>query len=187
MTLKSSDSPLAGVVVVEPVVFHDERGFFMETYHRQKYRSLGIDVAFVQDNHSHSQQGVLRGLHYQLGHPQDKLVCALGGTIFDVAVDLRQGSPTFGRWHGTELSAANHRQLFIPKGFAHGFCVLSETADILYKCSDFYSPADEQGLLWSDPDLNIQWPLRDPILSAKDAAYPPLSQLPRERLPIYRG
>ncbi|MGB5987482.1 MAG: dTDP-4-dehydrorhamnose 3,5-epimerase [Desulfobacterales bacterium] len=185
--MKSFKTPLAGVRVVEPAVFNDDRGFFMETYHREKYEAVGIDVSFVQDNHSHSQQNVLRGLHYQLGHAQDKLVCALSGAIFDVAVDIRRGSPTFGQWYGTQLSAANHRQLFIPKGFAHGFCVLSETADILYKCSDFYSPEDEQGLLWSDPELKIQWPVKAPILSAKDAAYPPLARLPRERLPRYTG
>jgi len=185
--MKSFKTPLFGVHLVEPAVFPDERGFFLETYHRQKYRDQGIKVPFVQDNHSHSRQHVLRGLHYQLHHAQDKLVYALSGAIFDVAVDIRRGSPTFGRWFGAELSAENHRQLFVPQGFAHGFCVLSETADVLYKCSDFYSPEHEYGLLWSDPDLAIQWPVEDPVLSAKDAGYPSLGEIPEAQLPVYNG
>ena len=185
--MKSIETPLRGVRIIEPRVFPDDRGYFLEAYHQEKYQALGIGTSFVQDNHSHSRRNVLRGLHYQLGRAQDKLVSALSGAIFDVAVDIRRGSPTFGHWYGTELSAANHRQLFIPKGFAHGFCVVSESADILYKCSDFYSPQDEHGLLWSDPDLNIQWPVANPLLSSKDRAYPRLVSLPPDHLPVFSG
>jgi len=184
MTMKSFKTPLFGVHLVEPAVFPDERGFFLETYHRQKYRDQGIKVPFVQDNHSHSRQHVLRGLHYQLHHAQDKLVYALSGAIFDVAVDIRRGSPTFGRWFGAELSAENHRQLFVPQGFAHGFCVLSEIAYFLYKCSDFFAPDDEGGVLWSDPDIGIDWPIEDPIISEKDKQYPCLAEIGPDKLPV---
>jgi dTDP-4-dehydrorhamnose 3,5-epimerase len=160
---------LAGVVIIEPKVFDDERGFFMETFHRQKFAAAGIDVEFVQDNHSRSRRGVLRGLHYQLAHPQGKLVRAVSGRIFDVAVDLRRGSPTFGSWYGCELTESNRRQIYIPAGFAHGFCVLSDSADVIYKCTALYHPDDERTLLWNDPPLGIQWPVADPVVSPKDA------------------
>src|ERR1051326_1029997 len=153
---------LAGVVVIAPRVFDDERGFFMETFQRQKFAAAGIDLEFVQDNHSRSRRGVLRGLHYQLAHPQGKLVRAVSGSIFDVAVDLRRGSPTFGSWYGCELTDSNRRQIYIPPGFAHGFCVLSDTADVIYKCTELYHPEDERTLLWNDPALGIQWPVADP-------------------------
>jgi dTDP-4-dehydrorhamnose 3,5-epimerase len=159
------------VVILEPKVFGDDRGFFMESYNQQLFRDLGIDRNFVQDNHSRSSRGVLRGLHYQLWQTQAKLIRVVSGSIWDVAVDLRHSSPTFGQWVGAELSAENMRMFWIPEGFAHGFVVLSESADVLYKASDFYAPAHERGLLWSDPELNIAWPLAgDPVISAKDSA-----------------
>lgn len=160
---------LPGVFVVEPKVFEDERGFFMETYHQPRFAAAGIDLPFVQDNHSRSRRGVLRGMHYQLKHPQGKLVRAGRGEIFDVAVDLRKSSPTFGRWFGTTLSEVNRRQLYIPPGFAHGFCVVSDVADVLYKATDIYHPEDERTLLWNDPAVGIEWPVDDPVISAKDA------------------
>ena len=150
MTLKFINKPLPGVLLIEPMVFSDERGFFMETYHAKKYAEAGIPGPFVQDNHSHSQRGTLRGLHYQLKNPQGKLVYAVKGEILDVAVDIRKGSPHFRRWTGNLLSEQNKRQLYIPEGFAHGFCVLSETADVIYKCTDFYAPGDEYGIFWAD-------------------------------------
>jgi dTDP-4-dehydrorhamnose 3,5-epimerase len=157
----------------------------METYHRDKYREGGVTCGFVQDNRSHSIQGVLRGLHYQLRRPQDKLVFAVRGEIFDVAVDIRRESPTFGRWFGTRLSAENHRQLFIPRGFAHGFCVLSRRADVIYKCSNRYAPGDEYGIHWADPEIGIAWPIQSPLLSEKDADLPLLAQIPASHLPQY--
>jgi dTDP-4-dehydrorhamnose 3,5-epimerase len=176
---------LPGVVLVEPDVFEDARGYFLETYHVQKYRKGGIPGPFVQDNFSHSVRGTVRGLHYQLRHAQGKLVMALAGRIFDVAVDIRKGSPTFGQWIGVELSGDTKRQLYIPPGFAHGFCVLSDTADVLYKCTDLYSPTDERGIIWNDPTIGIAWPVADPILSPKDRSYPTLAEM-REALPTYR-
>jgi dTDP-4-dehydrorhamnose 3,5-epimerase len=162
-----------GVVLVKPKVFRDHRGFFLETYHRENYVAAGITCAFVQDNHSKSVRGTLRGLHYQVNKVQAKLVRAVRGRIFDVAVDIRPESPTFGRWVGAELTEVNHHQLFVPEGFAHGFQVLSETAEITYKCSDFYSPTDERGILWSDPDLAVLWPGDvTPILSDRDKGNP---------------
>jgi len=174
---------LPGVFLVEPVCFEDNRGYFMETYHLNKYEAAGIHQAFAQDNHSHSSQGVLRGLHYQLKHPQGKLIYAVTGTIFDVAVDIRKSSPTFGQWTGAELSAENKRQIYIPEGFAHGFVVLSKSADIIYKCTDLYTPGDEYGILWSDPAIDIDWPVEDPILSQKDLENPGLNQIPKTYLP----
>jgi dTDP-4-dehydrorhamnose 3,5-epimerase len=157
------------VVVVEPRVFTDPRGFFKETYQRKRYADAGIGAEFVQDNISRSRRGTLRGLHFQVQHAQAKLVQALGGRILDVAVDVRRNSPTFGRWVGAELSDENHRQMYIPAGFAHGFCVLSESADLFYKCTDFYYPEHERTLLWNDPDVGIRWPLEmEPVLSDKD-------------------
>ena len=163
---------LPGVLLVKPRVFGDDRGFFLETYNETRYREAGIDVSFVQDNHSFSRQGTLRGLHFQTTNVQDKLVWAIQGEIFDVAVDVRRSSPHFGKWVGARLSAENKHQLFVPKGFAHGFCVLSETAEVMYKCSDVYAPGAEGGILWNDPTLNIDWPIKEPILSPKDEVLP---------------
>jgi dTDP-4-dehydrorhamnose 3,5-epimerase len=169
---------LPDVLVIEPRVHRDDRGFFVETYHAQRYHDLGIGVGFVQDNHSRSVRHTLRGLHWQVApHPQAKLVRVLDGEILDVAVDIREGSPTFGRWAAVTLSSQNFRQLFVPIGFAHGFLVLSETADIEYKCSDLYDPAAERGLMWDDPAIAIAWPVASPILSARDRAHPPLAAL----------
>jgi len=176
---------LPGVFLVEPVCFEDNRGYFMETYHQKKYKSAGIDQAFVQDNHSHSDRGVLRGLHYQLKHPQGKLIYAVTGTIFDVAVDIRKNSSTFGQWAGATLSAENKRQIYIPKGFAHGFVVLSESADVIYKCTDLYAPGDEYGVLWSDPKISIKWPVGTPLLSLKDQENPILNDICNDHLPEY--
>lgn len=183
MSLTVTTTSLPGVLVIEPRVFHDHRGFFLETYHQRKYLEAGITAVFVQDNLSHSRAETLRGLHYQLRRPQAKLISVLQGEIFDVAVDIRRGSPTFGQWVGVRLSAESRRQMFIPEGFAHGFCVLSETADVLYKCSDFYDPTDEYGILWSDPTIAIEWPVTKPILSDKDRGYPTLGEIPPDHLP----
>ena len=185
MPLQAERTAIPDVIVVTPQVFKDPRGFFMETFHAQKYRDIGIGRAFVQDNYSHSGRGTLRGLHFQLRHPQAKLVSVIWGTIFDVAVDIRVGSPTFGKWVGQILSDENRKQLFIPEGFAHGFCVLSERADVMYKCTDFYDPADDRGVLWSDPDIGIAWPMKEPLLSEKDSRHLPLRQMPPDRLPAF--
>jgi dTDP-4-dehydrorhamnose 3,5-epimerase len=163
-------------MVIEPQVFGDDRGFFMETWHREKFAAAGLEIVFDQDNHSRSAKGVLRGLHYQLPNPQGKLARVAVGAVFDVIVDLRRASTTFGRWFGIELSAENKRQLWVPPGLAHGFLVLSESADFLYKCSGLYSPADENAVRWDDPALAIDWPLSGaPTLSPKDAAAPLLA------------
>ncbi len=175
---------LEGVLIIEPGVFEDNRGFFMETYNQNKYQKSGINRLFIQDNLSYSVRSTLRGLHFQIKHPQAKLVQVIKGEIFDVAVDIRKGSPTFGKWTGVVLSAQNKRQMFIPEDFAHGFCVISETAYLLYKCSDFYAPDDEGGIIWSDPDISIEWPVKDPIISEKDKHYPRLCELLPEQLPI---
>ena len=164
-------APLDGMLIIEPSVFEDERGYFLETHHYQRFQSANIDCTFVQDNLSFSKKNVLRGLHYQKTKPQSKLVQAVTGGIFDVGVDLRQDSSTFGKWFGCVLSEENRRQLFVPQGFAHGFYVLSESAHVAYKCSDYYDPDDEGGLLWSDPDIAIDWPVENPILSAKDSQF----------------
>ena len=176
---------LPGVLLIEPAIFQDTRGHFLETYHAARYAEKGIPGPFVQDNFSHSVKGTLRGLHYQLQHAQGKLVMALTGRIFDVAVDIRKGSPTFGRWVGVELSGDNKRQLYIPPGFAHGFCVVSETADVLYKCTNLYAPKDERGIIWNDPALAIAWPVTGPILSPKDQAYKRLAGMDGD-LPVYQ-
>lgn len=182
------ETTLPGVLVLQPRVFGDERGFFLERYHAGRYAEAGIDATFVQDNHSRSQGGTLRGLHFQKRHPQGKLVEAIRGEIWDVVVDLRQGSPTFGRWEGHTLSADTHHQLWVPPGFAHGFCVVSEEADVLYKCTDVYHPEDEGGLAWDDPGLAIDWPVSDPLLSAKDQQYAQLARLAPIDLPhVYYG
>ena len=174
---------LDGVLVLRPKVFGDDRGFFLETYHRIKYGELGITVEFVQDNLSSSRKGTLRGLHYQNPHGQAKLVQVLAGHVFDVAVDVRKESKNFGRWVGVHLSSENKRQIFIPEGFAHGFCVLSDTALFSYKCSDLYAPECERGVLWDDHDLAIDWPISKPLLSEKDARYPRLKDVPVAWLP----
>lgn len=185
--MRIQETTLKGVLLIKPDVFEDRRGFFLETYHQRKYAAAGIVGPFVQDNWSFSVRGTLRGLHYQRVHGQGKLVYVVSGGVFDVAVDIRHGSPTFGQWYGTELSAANKHQLYIPPGFAHGFCVVSETASFVYKCTDFYRPGDEGGVLWNDPQIGIRWPIDEPLLSAKDQAYKPLAELPAGLLPTYRG
>ena len=173
-------TPLDGVLVLKPAVHIDTRGFFMESYSARTLQSLGIDVHFVQDNHSRSMKGVLRGLHYQVNPGQVKLVRAISGVIFDVAVDIRHGSPTFGHWFGQVLSEDNFLQLYMPPGFAHGFCVLSERADIAYKVNTFYSPPDERGLRWDDPDIRIDWPVSDPLVSERDRHHPGLADIKAE-------
>lgn len=160
------------VFLVKPRVFQDARGFFVETFQRERYTQAGITMPFVQDNHARSHKGVLRGLHFQLKHPQGKLVHVCSGSVYDVAVDIRPDSPTFGAWAGAELTGENQHQLWIPPGLAHGYCVLSDTADFVYKCTDYYVPNDEGGLRWDDPDLNIPWPVSNPVLSEKDTAWP---------------
>lgn len=181
--MKIVDTTIDGVVIIEPEVFGDQRGFFLESFQVQRYRDAGIEDTFIQDNISRSVEGTLRGLHYQYPRGQAKLVQVLHGEIFDVAVDIRRGSPSFGKWVGVTLSAENHRQMYIPQGFAHGFCVLSESALFMYKCSDYYVPQDEQGVLWSDPELNIQWPITKPVLSSRDQDLPLLGHIPADRLP----
>ena len=176
---KKIETSIEGVYIVEPTVFGDNRGYFMETYNEQDFREAGIDAVFVQDNQSASKKGVLRGLHFQYEHPQDKLVRVLRGEVFDVAVDLRRGSATYGKWHGVLLSAENKKQFFIPKGFAHGFLVLSKEAEFAYKCTDFYHPGDEGGMMWNDPQIGIQWPLQDGvelIISEKDKRWGGLAE-----------
>jgi dTDP-4-dehydrorhamnose 3,5-epimerase len=176
--LKATRLAIPDVLLLEPRVFGDSRGFFYESYNERVFReATGVAARFVQDNHSRSARGVLRGLHYQVQQPQGKLVRVAAGAVFDVAVDLRQGSPTFGRWVGVELSEQNQRQMWIPEGFAHGFLVLSESADFLYKTTDYYAPEHERCIAWNDPAIGVGWPLaQDPVLSAKDSAGVPLSQ-----------
>lgn len=159
--IKVTECPIKGLYEIEPKVFGDERGYFMETYNKIDFEEAGLKMNFVQDNQSMSVKGVLRGLHYQKEHPQGKLVRVIKGTVFDVAVDLRKGSPTFGKWHGVELSEENKKQFYIPEGFAHGFLVLSDTAEFCYKCTDFYHPEDEGGLAWNDPEIGIEWPFEE--------------------------
>lgn len=170
--MKATPLEIADVLLIEPTVYGDERGFFLESFNQARFNALvGRDVTFVQDNHSKSAKGVLRGLHYQLRQPQGKLVRVVEGEVFDVAVDMRKSSPTFGKWVGEKLSAENKRQLWIPAGFAHGFLVLSESAQFLYKTTDFYSPENERAVIWNDPALAIRWPIHTmPVLSPKDAA-----------------
>ncbi|MDD5698350.1 MAG: dTDP-4-dehydrorhamnose 3,5-epimerase [Victivallaceae bacterium] len=164
---------LDGILIIEPKVFEDSRGFFYESYNCKVLSEYGIELNFVQDNHSRSVRNTLRGLHYQINPGQDKLVRVTCGEVWDVVVDIRQKSPTFGQWESFRLSAANKKQLFVPKGFAHGFCVLSDWAEFQYKCSAYWSPADERGIIWNDPDLGIDWPVAEPVLSAKDRVNPP--------------
>lgn len=179
--IKVETCEIEGLKVIAPTVFGDERGYFMETYNYNDFAEAGIDVQFVQDNQSASKKGVLRGLHFQINYPQDKLVRVVNGEVFDVAVDLREDSKTFGKWFGVKLSAENKKQFFIPKNFAHGFIVLSDYAEFAYKCTDFYHPNDEGGLLWSDPEIGVEWPMPDGmsiddlILSDKDRKWPGIS------------
>lgn len=175
--MKVIETALPGVLIIEPKAFGDHRGFFLETFQVERYREAGITLPFVQDNHSRSQRGVLRGLHFQKTRPQGKLVSVSRGAVYDVAVDIDPASATYGRFVGVELNDDNHRQMWVPPGYAHGFCVLSEVADFQYKCTDFYFPADEGGLLWNDPDVGIPWPLTEPQLSAKDINNPRLRDL----------
>lgn len=167
---------LPGLLVVEPRVFRDDRGFFLEPYHAPRYKAAGIEVDFVQDNHSFSTQGVLRGLHFQKSPGQAKLIRCARGRIWDVAVDIREGSETFGKWWGLELDSESHRQLFIPAGFAHGFCVLSPEAEVMYKCSSVYDPATEAGIAWNDPQVAVEWPVKDPVVSQRDTDAPTLAR-----------
>ncbi len=183
--MKFTATDLEGVLIIEPDVFRDERGFFLESYQRRKYAAAGVPEIFVQDNHSLSRRGTIRGLHAQRNRPQAKLIRVLRGAIFDVVADIRKGSPGFCRWIGLELSADNFRQCYVPAGYAHGFCVLSEVAEVEYKCSEFYDPADELTIAWNDPRLGVRWPTAAPILSPKDREAPPLAQL-MELLPLYR-
>ncbi|MEE4272761.1 MAG: dTDP-4-dehydrorhamnose 3,5-epimerase [Thermoanaerobaculales bacterium] len=186
--MRRIETEIPGVCLIEPVVHGDHRGFFMESYNRDRFRNIGIERDFVQDNHSRSRAGVLRGLHYQLGRPQAKLVRATRGRVYDVVVDLRRGSPTFARWVGAELSEENRRMLFAPEGFGHGFVVLSRTAEFQYKCSDFYAPDEERGIRWDDPTIAIDWPLEggDPILSDRDLLWPHLADAPESDFPRYQ-
>ena len=180
------ETALPGVLIVEPDVHGDARGYFLETFHRERYAAHGIPgegQSFAQDNHSRSRKGVLRGLHFQLGRPQGKLVWASAGAVFDVAADVNPDSPTFGQWVGVELGEANHRQIWIPPGYAHGFCALTDVADVHYKCTAPYDPAADAGVAWDDPLLAIDWPVASPLLSDKDRALPCIADAPRERLP----
>ena len=172
-----TETKLAGVLIIEPKVFGDSRGFFKETFQAERYREAGIEYTFVQDNYSRSQKGVLRGLHFQITKPQGKLVSCPKGAVFDVAVDIDPESTTYGQYVGVELTEENHKQLWMPPGYAHGFCVLSETADFQYKCTDYYDPSDEGGVIWNDPDVAIEWPIDNPSLSSKDALLPTLAEL----------
>jgi dTDP-4-dehydrorhamnose 3,5-epimerase len=181
--IKSSETTLPGVLLIEPKAFPDSRGQFMELYHADKYREIGVDCVFVQDNLSFSKRGVVRGIHHQFPSTQAKLISVLWGVIFDVAVDIRVGSPTFARWHAETLSSDNHRQLFIPEGFAHGFCVLSEGALVSYKCSAVYDPTGDSAIAFDDPDIGVDWPKIDLILSDKDRAAKRLAEIPKDHLP----
>jgi len=175
--MKVIETKLPGVLIIEPKVFGDARGFFKETFQAERYQEAGIEYEFVQDNHSRSQKGVLRGLHFQITKPQGKLVSCSQGAVFDVAVDVNPESATFGQYVGIELTEDNHHQFWVPPGYAHGFCVLTDTADFQYKCTDYYDPSDEGGVIWNDPDVAIEWPINQPLLSDKDAKLPSLKEL----------
>jgi dTDP-4-dehydrorhamnose 3,5-epimerase len=180
------ETEIPGVLIVEPQLFGDARGSFVETHRQETYAAAGIaPEGFVQDNLSLSRGGVLRGLHYQWPNPQGKLVQVLTGEVFDVAIDIRVGSPTYGKWIGAQLSGENRRQLYVPPGFAHGFAVLSESALFAYKCTAYYDPSADRGVAWDDPEIAIAWPIAAPELSAKDCAAPRLAEIPKEKLPIY--
>jgi dTDP-4-dehydrorhamnose 3,5-epimerase len=180
LPFKRLETRLEGLVLVEPTVFPDERGFFLETFRREDYRELGIDVEFVQDNHSRSQRGAIRAFHFQLEPGQAKLVRAARGTVYDVAIDLRRDSPTYREHEAFELSDVNHRQLFVPVGFAHGFCVTSEVADVTYKVSNYYDAKTERGIAFDDPELGIQWPVDEPLVSERDRANPRIAEIADE-------
>jgi dTDP-4-dehydrorhamnose 3,5-epimerase len=174
------ETSIEGVYIIEPTVFGDERGYFMETYHKEEFKKAGLDFSFVQDNQSKSKKGVLRGLHFQYTKPQGKLVRVIKGKVFDVVVDLRKDSPSYGKWEGVILSEENKKQFYVPEGFAHGFLVLSDEAEFIYKCTDFYDGEDEGGILWNDPDIGIKWPVDDinrVILSEKDREWKTLKDL----------
>ncbi len=183
MSMRVVETGLSGVLLIEPRCFGDERGFFLESFQSLRYREAGILDDFVQDNHSRSVKGALRGLHFTIKHPQAQIVTVMRGRIFDVAVDLRPDSVTFGRWYGVELTDEGPRQLYMAPGFGHGFCVLSELADLHYKVSRPYNHADEGGVIWNDPDIGIRWPIATPVVSQRDNSYPILRELDRERLP----
>lgn len=178
--MKVIKTKLEGCVIIEPDVFGDHRGFFKETFQAERYQKAGLALPFVQDNYSRSTRGVLRGLHFQKTKPQGKLVSCSAGEVFDVAVDLRPESPTYGQWEGVTLSADNHVQFYVPPGFAHGFVVMSDVADFQYKCTDYYDPADEGGVIWNDPDIAVSWPFESPLLSEKDSKLPTLRTLKKD-------
>jgi dTDP-4-dehydrorhamnose 3,5-epimerase len=179
--MKVTKTDFQGLLIIEPRVFDDQRGYFYEVHQHERYAEAGIP-AFVQDNLSRSKRGVLRGMHYQLSHSQGKLVGVTSGEVWDVAVDLRRSSPTFGKWFARTLSDKNHTQIYIPPGFAHGFCVLSETADFYYKCTDYYDASAERGIIWNDTQLKIDWPIAQPTLAAKDTTHPSLNEISHEQL-----
>lgn len=183
--MKVTQTNLPSVVIIEPDVYGDERGYFLETWSQKRYAQAGVPEIFVQDNLSRSTKGILRGLHLQHPHGQGKLVQVYRGEVYDVAVDVRVGSPTFGEWMGTRLTEDDHRQVYIPPGFAHGFCVLSDVALFGYKCTEAYHRESEMGLIWNDPALGIDWPVTDPTVSSKDASFSALSEIPKDRLPQY--
>lgn len=183
--MKITETRLPSVIIIDPDVFPDARGWFLETWSRQRYEQAGIKEVFVQDNVSFSAKGIVRGLHFQYPHAQGKLVQVLSGEVFDVAVDIRVGSPTFGQWVGARLSDGNHKQMYVPPGFAHGFCVVSETVIFSYKCTDYYSPSAEGGIIWNDPDIGIDWPVDKPVFSGKDSEYPKLKDIAKDKLPKY--
>jgi len=183
--MKITETSLPGVFLIEPKRFGDNRGFFLETFRSDLFEEAGISAQFVQDNHSRSSKGVLRGLHYQLVQPQGKFVRVATGAVFDVAVDVRRGSPNFGQWFGAELSEDNMNMMYVPPGFAHGFVVLSDTADFIYKCTDYYHPESEQGIAWDDPDIGVEWPISDVMLSEKDKLNPKLKDQHSDLLPQY--
>jgi dTDP-4-dehydrorhamnose 3,5-epimerase len=184
--LQRIETSLPGVLELRPEVFHDTRGIFFETYNFARFCELGINDTFVQDNQSSSKKGTLRGLHYQLLHPQAKLCRVVEGQALDVILDVREGSPHFGKWTSVVLRAEDHNQIYVPTGFAHGFLALSDTVQFLYKCSDFYDPQDEYGVLWSDPEIKIQWGIESPVVSEKDSKLRTLAAMPKECLPRYR-
>lgn len=184
--MKIIPSSLHGALIIEPKVFGDARGFFYESYHQEKFEQAGIRSHFVQSNVSRSTRGVLRGLHYQWPHPQGKLVSVLEGEVYDVAVDIRRGSPTFGLWEGVILTGENHRHFWIPEGFAHGFCVLSEAATFTYQCTALYDPQADRGIRWNDATIGIDWPISAPLLSEKDARAPLLADVPPDLLPSFK-
>ena len=183
--MKVTQTKLPGVIVLEPDVLGDARGYFCETFSNKRYEEAGLRLSFVQDNVSFSEKNVLRGLHFQNPNAQGKLVQVLSGKVFDVAVDIRVGSPNFGQWFGETLSVENHKQMYIPPGFAHGFCVLSDNTLFSYKCTDYYSPTTEGGIIWNDPDIGITWPADAPKISKKDANNPRLKDIPKDKLPKY--